>query len=203
MLRRIQSQEEMERKSERNKKIIVIFLGIIMLMSTAGYFVSEMLSGIGNNGSSKKVNYKGIEFRQNDYGYWEFSYGGNSYAVLFNPYDTENISSNSGRDITNYYNEKFYLSSEPIEEFPQTAGDEITKNLWNNAQKIDMACIDNCSLDYAIKNCSIDKVIVFKASQTNLTRIYDNENCIIIDYNEGDSEKASDALLFELLGINN
>jgi len=206
-IRKIMSTEELEKKSQKNKVIMSVVLAVIMLFSTAGYFVFDFTS-TNEAGSSSKIEYNGVEFSKTDYETWKFSYGGNSYETLYNPNETSNVSVEAGfsKKISDYYGNVLYFSAEPIESLSAGGSQEILRNLENLISRTNYACLAddlNCTLeqDYPVKNCSVDNVIVFKAAEGNNSVISQNEKCAVITYALGDDEKAADAFLFGMMGI--
>jgi hypothetical protein len=201
MIRKIKTREEIEKKERRNKMIIGIILGVIMLFSSAGY----AFFSFGNEDSSsinKKVVVNNIEFKQTDYGYWSFSYGGNSYETRFNPLDTENISLILTKTISSYYGKPLYFGINGLFDVASNGKDEILRNMQKIIIKSQFSCLDkNCTENYPIKNCSVDNVIIFKSIDSNISYVNEDKNCITINYALGDEEKASDAFLFRLMGI--
>jgi hypothetical protein len=197
MIRKILSKEEMEKKDHKNKVIMSVVLAVIMLFSTAGYFVMDFSSSKQNT-----ITYNNVDFTKNDYGLWAFSLNGNTYQTIFNPQETENVSANIGATIYQYSNQPLYFSAEPIEDIPDYASQEIIQGIGNFIARVNYACLeDNCTRDYAIKNCSIDNVIIFKESEFNRTKITQEEKCVKIEYSAGEAERASDAFLFKILGV--
>jgi hypothetical protein len=196
MIRKIMSKEEIERKDKRNKTIMGIILAVIMLLSTAGYFVMDFSSQKANS-----VKYNNVEFKETD-GYWTFTLNGQSFSTLYNPLDTQNISVSVINTLYSYSNQPLYFSSKPIEEMPSYASQEILRNIGSFTLRNNYACLDeNCSQDYAVKDCSNDNIIVYQESNDNQTKIYQENKCVTIAYAPGEAERASDAMLFKILGI--
>ena len=196
-IRKILSKEELERKSGRNKKIIVIVIGIILVLSTAGYLFTE-LTGT----KTKPLVFNGIKFAKTEYGSWSFAYGGNNYETAFNPSDTANISGKITKRMSDYYGALLYLSAQPIEDFSQAASQEILRNIGSLISRSNPACLDeNCSQDYPPKNCSGDNIIVFKESKTNSSSLSENNKCVILEYSPGEEEMVADAFLFRIMDI--
>ncbi len=191
------SQEELERREHKNKVIMSVVLGVIMLFSTAGYFVMDF-----SGQTLSTIKYNNIQFKQNEYGLWDFTLNGIAYQTTFNPEKTENISTDITTSISSYSNQPVYFSSEPIEDMPGSGAQEIMKNLQSISSRMNYACTqENCSSDYVVKDCSTDNLIIFQASSENQTFITQEYKCIKINYALGDVERASDAFLFELLGV--
>jgi hypothetical protein len=195
MIRKLQSKDELEKRDHRNKVIMSAVLGLIMLLSTAGYFVMDFSSQKANS-----IKYNNIEFKQID-GYWQFSLNGQSFSVVYNPLETENISAGITSNFYSYANQPLYFSAEPIEEIPG-ATQEILRNIESLTLRNNYACLDdNCSQDYAIKDCALDNVIIYQESKNNQTKITQEGKCVRILYASGEAERASDAFLFKILGV--
>jgi hypothetical protein len=197
MLRKLMSEAERLEKEKRNKRIAGIVLGLIMLLSTAGYFVFDF-----SEEKTGKVEYAGIEFLQTQYNTWTFSYEGNNYQFSYLPEQTSNISVSITQELTDYSNKPLYISANPIEDIPYTTNQEIVINLERIVQRINFACLDeSCSQDYPVKNCSEDNIIIFEISNSNLSKVTQKEKCIVIDYVSGEEEMAVEAFLYRLIGI--
>lgn len=195
MIRKIQSAQETQRKRERNNRIMVIILGLILLFSTAGYFASDYAST-----QNPSIKYKGIEFKQNDYGYWSFIINKQEYITQFNPQDTENVSINAQKALGEYSGKVLYIASPGSEDYSENARTEIGRNLYSWITKENFVCLNqDCLEDYPIKNCSEDNIISFQKSETS--QVIANENCIIIEYKEGEAELVADAFIFRILGL--
>ena len=203
-IRKVTSEEERQKREKKNKIIMSLILAVIMLLSTAGYFVFDFA---GSNGdSSGTVNYGDTEFKQNEYGFWSFSYGGNDYATIYNPEELVNItvSGSTSKKISDYAGQPIYISGEPIEDISESAKQEILRNIGGFVSRANYACLEsdlNCTREYVVKSCSSDNIIVFKKSQTNSSSVSQDGSCVIIDYALGEEEKAADAFLFKILNI--
>jgi hypothetical protein len=196
-IHKIITQEEKERRETKNKRIMGIILGIIMLFSTAGYFVFDFSSGKTNS-----LEYGQYKFKQNQNGYWTFSYANQEYQTLFTPFDTVNISRQMTRTLSEYYNIPLYISAQPIEDISASATQEILRNIQNSVDRVNYACLDeNCSQNYPVKSCLSDNILVFKQSTANSSSIKQDKRCVIIFYTASEEEKVADAFLFSLLGI--
>lgn len=196
MIRKISSKEELEKKRVRNNKILVIVMGLILLLSSAGYFVSDFSTSRPNT-----LEYNGIEFKQTDYGTWKFTAYDKEFETIFNPLQTENISISIQKGLQDYNSKVLYYSGQPIEDLSQIATTEIVKNLANFITRVNPACLnENCSLTYPIKTCS-DNILVFTRAANNRSTITSRDNCIFINYTQGQEEIVADAFLFKVLGI--
>jgi hypothetical protein len=199
MIRKIISRKEAERLQARKMKIITIVLGAILLLSTIGY---AFMSFEKENKNNEKISFNGIEFIRNENGFWGFSYGGNSYETLFNPFDTLNITGKITRRINDYYDKPLYFGINSMADAANNGNYELARNMQKIIAKSQFSCLsENCTEDYPIKNCSSDNIMIFKQIEGNVSRISEKENCVTLSYSLGDEEKASDAFIFRILGI--
>jgi hypothetical protein len=204
-MRKIMTATEKEAKDVRTKRTMAIIVGVIMLVSSAGYAFMGF-GGNENSGNSGKIDYNGVNFEKAEYGLWKFTYGEKEYQTLYNPLETANVSISAGfdRKISNYYNQPLYISAEPIDDISGSAGQEILRNFDGIISRSNYACSSedlNCTQDYAVKNCSNDNMIIFKKSASNDSAVSQRDKCAVITYALGDEEKAADAFLFKAMGI--
>lgn len=195
-LRRITSEEEKQKKRDRNIKIIVIALALILLGSYVGMFFFD---STGNSSTESKIEYNGVKFQRNSYGYWEFELYNQKFQTTYTPYDVENITLKTKKILGNYNGKVLYFSSEPIEKYPFSAVNEIGFNLASFVERSNPACMKNCELNYPIKSCANDTLVVFK--EGNSSSIEDNGNCAVLNYASGEQTLVADAFLFKILGI--
>ena len=197
MIRKIMSESEREAKDTRNKRIMGVVLGLIMLLSTAGYFVFDF-----STPKAKSIDYAGIKFSQTLAGTWGFSYGGNSYETRYTPLETKNIQITLTKTLSDYYNKPLYISANPIDDISQSSNTEILKNINTIVLRASFACMDaNCTQNYPIKDCSSDNMIIFEQSSTNSSRITQQQKCVTLTYAPSDEERLADAFLFGIIGI--
>jgi hypothetical protein len=191
------SAEELEKKEHKKKVIMSIVLGVIMLFSTAGYFVMDF-----SGQKLTTLTYNNIKFTQNENGLWDFTINGANYRTLFNPSSTQNISINITNSRYNYNNQPLYFSGEPIEDISGAGMQEILNNIQSLLTRINYACIsENCSQDYVLKDCKKDNIIIFQQSKNNQSSIIQHNNCVDIIYAPGEAERLADAFLFKILQV--
>ena len=196
-VRKITSKEDEERKRARNIRWISIILAGIMLFSSLGYFASDITG-------SKKVSqtYNGLEFTQTDYGTWTFSANDLDFETKFNPSQTENISISLGKNLGDYSNRPLYFGADSAAEISTLGNNELARNIQNFVTKMQASCLtESCVEDNPIKNCSSDNVLIFKSSSDNSSRINADDNCITLEYSQGDEERVADAFLFRIFGV--
>lgn len=191
-MRKIISNDERKEKEKRNKTMIGVLLALILLFSTAGYFISDLTGG-----KKEKIVYNNIKFESDDNGYWHFLLQGKEFIVMSNPFQVENITINAQKALGDYVGKPLYFESSSS----QIGIYEISRNIGDYVERINYACLsENCS-EYAIKNCSTDNVVIIKMAEGNKSFVKDNENCVSIEYASGEEGKAVDAFIFRLLGL--
>ena len=216
-MRRIISKSEKNKKTKRTQWILGGILILLMAFSTLGY----ALSGRGDEESNNKiVEYKGIEFIQDNSGYWYFVIQGQQFIILNNPENISEINFLSTLTFGSYSNKPLYFVGDLGE-----GSSEISRNLADRfVLRIQQACLDeeDCEGNFPIKNCSSDNIIIFKEILNNKTEdkeieenktkineieeneiemIYQEENCVFIEGKKEDLIKLTDGFLFRILGI--
>jgi len=192
-MRKIISREQKAKKTKQNQIIIGVVLIAIMVFGTLGY----AFGGRGEDSEENKINYKGIEFEQDDSGYWHFNIQGYDFVTKHNPTETENILFFNYLTINDYIGKPLYFVSEFNEPIF-----EISKNLNQFVSRINEACLDeDCEKDFPIKNCSIENVIVIQESVDEIKEIKQEENCVFITANLEEQTRYTDAFLFRILGV--
>jgi len=197
-IRKIISEEERERVKKRNIRAMSIILAAIMLFSSLGYFANDLFTTKENS-----ITYNGLKFIQTDYGTWTFLAGGKNFETKFNPEQTKTVSVILTKNLQSYYNQPLYFGVDSASEISSLGNAEVARNLQEFVTKSQLSCITaNCSEDYPIKNCSANSVIIFKSSALNITRVSEENNCVVIQYAPGNEELVADAFLFKIFGIN-
>jgi len=189
-MREISSEEQRALKEARKRKIMVIVIGIILVLSILGSYY-----GLSEERNTKKIEYKGINFVLEEDG-WHFSISGYEFSTFYNPLETENISIAIQNDINNYAGMPLYFSDDSLHE----GIGEIEKNLYDLVSRAQFACFtENCT-QYAVKNCT-DNIIIIQESKNNETFIKQEENCIFITAPSNEILMACDRFLFKILGL--
>ncbi len=200
-MRRIITKTQQNKKTKRNQLIIGLLLIGLMLFSVIGY----ALSGRGTEEDLEKIEYKGIEFVEDNSGYWSFNIQGQNFVTKYNPIETEEISFSSDLKVVDYSNKPLYFVG-----IFQEPNFEINRNLNFLVLRVQEACLSkkDCENDLPIKNCSIDNIIVIKELEIDLEdeseekeNIYQQENCVFITASLGNQTKYADKFLFNVLGI--
>ncbi len=188
-MRKIKTKEQKEKKQARNKTIISSLLVILLLFSTLGYAFYN------TSGEKKNIEYKNIKFSLTQSGFWQSKIQGYDFLTSYTPQETENISGNINLNLQDYFNKPLYLDYQSSSQGIQ----EISRNLQRFVTRIQFSCINNCSENFPIKNCSQDNIISIKSG--NKTLINQQENCIYISGKEKDLLRATDAFIYKLLKI--
>ena len=185
-MKRIETQEETEKKQRRNKIIVGFVMIFLMVFSTAGF----ALYG-GNSGSNSDEN--GQTAQEADYNgqYWVYNVAGQEYYFTNSKESVQN--QNIPVDISAMQN-NFIGSSVFIDSKNDIVTNELSINLGKIAGRIQKACYGKCNEDLPEKDCT-ENLIVYKLSEEK--KVYQQENCIFID---GDLNTV-DAFLYKLLGI--
>ena len=191
-MRSIITRTQQDKKTKRNQLIIGLLLIGLMTFSVVGY----ALSGRGAEEDFEKIEYKGIEFIQDNSGYWNFNIQGQNFVTKYNPEETEEILFSSDITLSDYSNKPLYFVG-----IFQEPNFEINRNLNPFVLRVQEACLSkqNCENDLPIKNCSADNIIVINEGEDG--DIYQDENCIFITASLGNQTKYANKFLFEILGI--
>ena len=160
--------------SKQNQLILGIGLIILMLFSVLGY----ALGGGGNNNSGKTIEYKGVEFVQDNSVYWKFQLNGNEFLTKHHPKELQDIKFNSNMVLTDLKENPLYFVGNSQESLV-----EIARNLEPFVLRIQNACINGeiCEGDLPIKNCFEDNIIIVKESEIGGSEIISQTgNCVYI-----------------------
>lgn len=193
-MRNIESESQIKKRQKRNQWIIGIVLIVVMLGSSFGIIVDSF-----GKQKSQKIVVNGVEFQYSN-GLWYAQKNGFNIASIYNPLQTENISS-SVNSIENYQSKPLYIYSESGD-----AETEIYRNLdpRSNAivERIQQACPKEitCGSEIPIKDCS-NNFIIIRYSSKNQTSITQNQSCVLIESSQEKILKTTDEYLFKLFGI--
>jgi len=184
-MQKIRTQEEIEYKEKRNKKIFTFIMLSVLMLGTIGYGFSLY----SENQPEKQINSnqsKAINVGNQ----WAVQYGGQDLYFKSAPEDVQEITVETNVSLTKYYQQPLYIASESEE-----IAYEIYSTLGRYSSRYQSACYGKCDKNLPEKNCN-DNLIVWNASEKN--RVYQNSSCVFI---EGDI-KAVDAFLYKIFGIN-
>ena len=177
-LRKIESKEELERKSTRRTRILTIVMLLILVGSTFGAYFGFREQGNSDNGIQSLGNQ------------WAVNFNGQQLIFSSPPNVTENVELGLTFDLQTYYQQAVYVAAEN-----GAFSYEIGSTLGRYTARIQEACYGDCSFDLPEKTCD-DLLIVVKES--NESRIYQQDNCVFIDGNI----ETVDAFLYRVFGLN-
>lgn len=188
-MQKILTKEEKEAKERKSKVIVSLVLAGIMLLSTLGYAFFQT-----EKQEYKKLEYKNTEFILGEDSLWHWNTDKYSLSSAYTPNDVENISA-PYLDLLNYNRAILYFSHDS----DRQAVSEISRNMMQIVERMQFACIGNCSEDYPAKDCNNDNIISIKEGGESLIK---RENkCIFITAKQGEVLKAVDAFIFSLFGL--
>lgn len=191
-MKKIISRHQREKKQNIKQWAVGIVLIIVIIVGIVG---GSFQRGTDND-NTNKIEYNDFEFvGQGDY--WILSLNNENFIFNYNPEEVERVEGNLN-SINNYYNKPLYIFSEN-----NNAEAEIYQNLFyynKLVQRMQKACPEDekCAEDIPTKNCE-DNFIIIKES--DLSRIYQQENCVFIEGKQEDLLKLTDEFLFKILGI--
>lgn len=186
-MRKIETKEEKERKERRKNLILSAILAGILVLSTLGY---AFFSRNENENPQIKIKINGRDFFYSN-GMWATQRDNKVLFFNYLPNETKDVFVDDLRFLSYGGKKVYFVNSQ-----------QPAYLIVNNIKEIEIfqeACLDeNCSLDknLPIKNCT-DYLIVFKEGEE--TKVLKDENCIFL---EGNFNKAADAFMYKILGIN-
>ncbi len=191
-MRRLISKEEEERKRKRNQTILVVFLALIMVLSTIGFAIQSNSGTAQADGTlGNEIEYNGYRF-VNQNGLWVLN--NENFVFRYTPQEVPDIGSGL-KPLNSYQGKPAYLYSED-----NGAEVEIAVNLGQVVQRIQKACPENtnCTLDLPVKTCA-DNFIIIREDTNN--SIVQSNNCVYIQGTKEQLAALADQFLFKILGI--
>ncbi len=180
---------------KKTQLFIVIFIIVIMISSVIGFVYTRPSS---NNQDPNSFSYKNFKFNPTSNGGYQVDLNGKTFIFDNLPQDLININLPN----FNLEGDKYYLIMNPIER---------DENLNYNLNKLGytlnllnikpvLACINEngCKEDLPIKNC---KNNAFYFKKNNLSKIYLQDKCIIIEGDNAEMSKSIDKINLKLAGI--
>lgn len=186
-MRKIKTQEELDKIKRRNAVIIGLTLIFLLVISSLGYSIMSR-----EPEESSFVDYGPYRFfRVSDYWVLKTEELELSFSNL--PNELENITLEGEYNLMDYYNEPIYLVNANV------GANELLSILGRYALRYQEACINesDCIEDLPLKDCSENVFIFIDSNEEN--KVYKNESCVYI---KGDQIKGVDKLLYALLNIN-
>ena len=192
-MKKIENQQDVQRKKKRTQVIVAIVLGLILLGSSFGVIIDSF-----GNTSSGKIKYQGITFTKDENNFWITQKEGNNLIFFYNPMQTENVSSKVDT-IEKYYSLPLYIYSEN-----QDAEGELYRNLDPRAnsivERVQTACPEDKTCDVSIvkKDCTNNFIIIEYSENESLEQ---KQNCVYIRGKSKKMLELTDEYLFKLFKI--
>ncbi|MBS3168144.1 hypothetical protein J4216_03410 [Candidatus Woesearchaeota archaeon] len=173
----------------------IVVLGIIVLMVFSAFAIS-----LGNTDNGQEtIEYNGIEF-QNKNGLWYFNFNGLNYGMEYLPTDLEWVESvNLGQEV---FGDKIYLIFNPGEYSEDSVEIlRLKQFLTSGGKLVSPACSQEggCG-DYPIIDCRSDLKSVYLRNG-NESKIFKEDNCIIVEAKSGEENFVITRLFYSLLGV--
>ncbi len=186
-MRKILSQEEMERKKKRRNSILSVVMLLVLVGGTAGYAFSfsdnsNQDSGT-NNGNSNAGDY-------NYASYNTLTIEGQDLNFVNKPEEVKNIGVEISRKIGEYSGKPLYISSNNEE-----VTREVATTLGKFASRVQRACYGECAEDLPVKTCEDNLIVIDIGKEAGVS---EEKNCVFV--NGGIS--SADAFLYKVFGIN-
>lgn len=168
---------------------------LLMVMSVLGYGLLSS-SRIESQDSDSQVEYNSYVFTSVG-GLWRFQIESQEHATSYNPKETEDIEV-AEASLEDYYNKPLYfVSGNP------DALNEFMYNIRRYASRAQEVCLQGelCAGDFVEKNCS-SNIIMFKTNEDfEKVQILREDNCLFIEGKSEEMARASDRIVFKLLGV--
>lgn len=202
MLKKIETQADMEKKKRRTNIVIGIIIVALMVFSSVGYALLENNSG-----------------NQNKYGNYKFTQTSNGWQVTLKNYNLNLDTTYLPQEVLNYsgtgtslsyYSNKAIYTVVTSQQDIQLAS-EILVNLNGFASRIQFACPhsqENSSFcqssNLPLKDCSdadLNTAIIVIDSNSTVPSYNYSSSCLTLKGQGSDFIKMSDNFLFKLFGI--
>jgi hypothetical protein len=185
-LRKIESEQEIQKRQKRTQLIVGIVMVSLLLVSTIGYAILSR----DESDSAQTVEYAGKIFvRQN--GVWLVKVDDRPFYFFNLPNETADVLVR-GLSFSDYLGKPLYIVN------LNSAAQRLVLNLEESYLRWQEACLqEGCKENLPLKNCS-ENVISFVEDSVENTRVEKNGSCVFI---YGDFEKGTDAFSYGLLGL--
>jgi hypothetical protein len=185
-MRKLQTQEEIDKKKKRNAVILSSIMLSLLLLSTLGFaFLSNPNSSINNQNQQNIPQNPQQQNPPTDR--ISINYQGSIFNLQSSQSDIENITVNVNITPQDYSGQPLYLDIAN-----QGILQEIISTIGRFASRVQEACHGKCDENLPEKNCS-SNLIVWSESTEN--RVYQEDSCIFI---LGDLN-AADAFIYNIL----
>lgn len=196
-MQKILTGKEKGKKVRRNQLIVGFILIGLMVLSTAGYAISNGDKSSTSSGS-QQINYNGIQFVQSS-SYWTFSKGGSDFSTRYNPQETQGLLVTTDFNLNTYSGKALYVVGDTSD-----AIYEVSRNFNSLVLRMQQACLDekNCKDNFPVKDCKTDNIIVMREPLANESEsVYKTNNCAFIVAEGLNQTRYADAFIFKTLGI--
>jgi hypothetical protein len=189
MIRKIRTQDSIEREKKRNQLVIGIVMTVLIVLSSAGYAI---MSREDSSTRTQKVTYGNLVF-QSINGYWQTQLG--NKVLYFNnlPQNVSEIPLTINITLNDYSGKTVYIVNN------NPAASSLATSLEGITSRIQEACLnetDCIEKNVPLKDCS-SYLIVYETAQNNSIEMKDK--CI---YLRGDDFFAlTDKLVYRLFNI--
>ena len=178
-MKRIQTQEDLEKKRKRNTFILSILMLFILVSSTLGF---AFLINPPDSNSNQPQPLPEDSSQQGT----RVTYQGNSFALQTSREEIDKVPVMLNFTATDFANKILYLDVKD-----RLFLQEIGSTLGRISSRIQEACYGACELNLPEKNCT-EQIIVWHDSEQN--KVFQQDKCVFI---EGDM-KALDAFLYHV-----
>ena len=179
---------------KKSNLALVIFIVVIMMSSVIGFIYSPKDNAVLNSNS---IDYKGFNFEQTADNRFTTTFNGNQVIFDYSPTSLESIN----LPIFQITQNKVYLIFNPGERDSSLdySMSKLAYTLQVNGIKSVLACSkeENCPGELPIKDCN-NEAFYFKKS--NLTNIYKDSKCVIIEGSNVNISKYVDKIGLILIG---
>jgi len=199
-MRKITTKSSEAKRKKRNQIIIGVVLVFVIFGSVFGVIVNSF--GKDKN-SSKKINYNGLEFLEQN-GFWFTDTEGMNFVFKYSPEQTKDIL--FYKNLEDYYDQTLYISSESDE-----ASTEIYRNMNEIVQRMQSACLGRlnnltnetsiegeCDESLPVKTCDNNIIII---REGNFSDIREEDNCVFVEGEKENLTMITDEFLYRLFKI--
>ncbi len=196
----VSSQSNIVHRSFLNSKNFgtVVVIGIILIMVFSAFAI-----GYYNDGNNvNTVEYNGLKFTNRD-GVWVFNLNNAQYGLQYLPSEVENIESISLSNEN--FGDRIYLIHNP-DQFPEDSLElnNLRDFLVSRSNLVFLACskFDGCG-DFPVLSCKDVNNTAISLINGNQTKIYKQDNCVVLEARPGEENLLFTRLIYSLLRVIN
>ena len=180
---------------KKSNLILVVFIVFIMITSAIGFIYTPKDN---NDLNQNSISYKGHNFQLTTDNRYVFDLNGNQIIFDNNPSDLDSIN----LPIFQITQDKVYLIFNPGERDNNLdySMSKLAYTLQNKGIRTVLACSkeENCDAELPIKDCE-NEAFYFK--KDNITKIYKDNNCVVLQGDSININKYVDKLDLALIGV--